>query len=885
MTYIPIFYNGIQISQLPVYDTLQLNRELMGAQELRADIELPGALHCPIGSYIELNGERYSVNTIPSPEKSGASRFKYNIVFESDLYKLYDKKLRHLNRKTFQYYGSPATLAQLIVDNINEINAGWTVGACDDLPEKSLDFDGHTCRTALDTIAETFKLEWQVNGKVISFVKQVGNVTTHYFEYGRGKGLYNIGYQYQNDKNVVTRAYGYGSTRNLPEGYRGGANQLIFQEGFLEKNVALYGVKEGDFEDEDVFPNVEGVVTAASAYNPDAGSFTISDSGLSFNLKENFSTNTAKISFLTGELQGQEFDILDFDNATKTIKIKVFTDSNNNKLPNEVFQAQVGDTYTLFDLYLPAERVAAAESQLKQKTQEWLDENSVPRVLYKVELDPLYARDNNIILNIGDKVRIKDDDLGIDAQIRVTKTAYPVSFPEVITKNTKIEIEIANFIPYTTTERVIADTIDNQKEIKVVNRTNAERARRNAVNLRSLQGRVFNPDGSLFEGQDGLVAGMAAFGYDSQNFNLNDVTIAPNAGADENSMVISAGQLIHRIYSIPGLGYEWLIAPGEWSGLDPAKFYYVYAQCSKSALTGTWQISELPVGVNDVTGYYIFNVGILYEVNSDGYRNFEFTKGMTFIVGDQITTGRIKDLTSQNYFDLTSGRFNLGDAETGLDWDVTTPATFTIRGALASKVIQVGSDGVINARISGITKADKPGESIRFAAGPNDEFTVLDNGSVLATKVSLGYGVNEGKPAGWDVTPHGIVSDLKENETDNFALIRGSSNDKEFSFATELMPSYLGGIFSQVGRIVNKREATDELLNYTNIALSLEASGADENVALYLTKGDLWLKNGKMRVGDLTAPTDYEIQYVGASGGNRKMTFKNGILVSDQPLP
>jgi hypothetical protein len=83
------------------------------------------------------------------------------------------------------------------------------------VPEKAINFDGHTCRTALDTIAEAFEVEWDEDGKTLSFVKQVGNVTAHIFQRGMGNGLYTLGYQYQEDKNIVTRAFGYGSSAQL----------------------------------------------------------------------------------------------------------------------------------------------------------------------------------------------------------------------------------------------------------------------------------------------------------------------------------------------------------------------------------------------------------------------------------------------------------------------------------------------------------------------------------------------------------------------------------------------------------------------------------------------------------------------------------------------
>jgi hypothetical protein len=878
MQYLPISFNDTIISQLPVYRGLSIDWQLMGAKEIVAEIDLPGVLACPIGCYIMYRGRKYTVNTVPGVTAGNTYEYKFTITFESDQYRLYDKKLKHLKNKTFQYYGDLNDFAQLIVDNINEIDSGWSVGVCDVVPEKTINFDGHTCRTALDTIAEAFEVEWNEDGKTLTFVKQVGNVTAHVFERGMGKGLYTLGYQYQEDKNIVTQAFGYGSSRNLPEGYRDGATQLMFDGFYLENNVDLYRVKEGDYVNEDIYPKVDGLVSAVSAFDSDAGSFTITDSTLDFNLKDYFSSETPKISFLTGELQGQEFEILDYNNTTKTIKIKVFVDGSSNKLPNAVFQAAIGDTYTLFDMFLPTERVEAAEEALRVATQEWLDENSIPRVLYNLEMDPLYARDNGIMLEPGDKVTVIDTALGINSLIRVTAVNYPINFPDVITPDTKINVQIANFIPYTKVERIIADGIDNQHEIKIVNRTNAEKARLNTLNLRLLQGRIFNPDGTLFDGPESVVAGMAAFGFDSQNFNLNDVTINPNAGADENSMVISAGTLIHRIYKIDGLGYEWAITLNSWSGLDPLKFYYVYAKCNKAALTGTWEMSETPVSVNDIPGYYAFNVGILYEVNADGYRDFEFTKGMTYIVGDTITTGRIKDITGQNYFDLNSSQFNIGDATTGLDWNVTTPATLTIRGALASKVIQVGSDGVINAGISGVT--DDGDSSIRFWAGDIDKniagFKVKDNGEVFATRLQLGYGTAEGSNSGWNVTSSGIISDPRDGATENFALIRGSSLNKEFSFGTELIPGTTGGTNSLVGRIENKRAETDPLIPTTNTGVSVEVSGANHNNAIDLISGNLKIQTGNIEIGGqlgFSGTFEYE-----RNGHVWMFTFTNGIL-------
>jgi GH35 family endo-1,4-beta-xylanase len=496
--YTDVLKASTPIESFPLRDDISIIWELMGAKEIRAEVLLPGVLTCPVGAYIMYKGEPYTVNTVPSVSKGVENEvlvYKYSVVFESILYRLYDKKLRHLGNRTFQFFCTPAELAKLIVDCINEIDPGWTVGVCDDLDPKTINFSGHTCRTALDTGAEAFGIEWDVTGKVIRFTKQVGTTRPLTFKYGQGNGLYSLSYAYQNDKNIVTRAYGYGSTRNLAEDYRDGATQLMFDDGYLENNVALYGVKEGDYENQDIYPEVKGTISDAVAWVEGSGTFKVIDDSLSFDLNDYKSVETPKLSFTSGELQGQEFDILDFDNLTKTYTLKVSQDGNNLTLPNATFQAQPGDTYTLFDMPLPTELVTAAEAKLRAATLEWLNTNSKPQVLYSLELDPLYTRDNNIMLQPGDRVTIVDEALGINELIRVSKVQYPVNFPEQITPSTKIVVEIANFVPYTLTERVLSDIQETKQQVKTtISKSNY--FKRMAEYVKTLTGVDYLPPGT-----------------------------------------------------------------------------------------------------------------------------------------------------------------------------------------------------------------------------------------------------------------------------------------------------------------------------------------------------------------------------------------------------
>ena len=877
MTKVPIIHNDEVVDNLPIFDNTMVNRQLMAADEIPVQVDVPRVMDVPIGGKIQHKGRDYTINTIPNVIKEGNFKYQYGITFESDLYRLYDKKLKHptTRNKAFQYYGTPVDYAQLIVSNINEIDSDWTVGDCEDMPEVPIDFTGQTCRTALDLIAERFQIEWSVVGKEIRFVKQVGNLTSLVFEYGRGKGLYKLSYQYQDDKNIVTRAFGYGSSRNLPEGYRNGATQLMFDGEHLDANTELYGIREGDYENEDIYPQVDGVVSAVSIFDPESSTFQITDEALDFNLNDYFSALEPKISFKSGELQGQEFVIKKYDHLTKTIIAEVFQDGNDNRLPNATFQPAVGDKYTLFDMHLPDERVIEAENRLQAATLEWLNENCVPRVVYSLEMDPLYARDNGIYLNPGDKIRVIDTALGIDELIRVTKVSYPFVFPEQIPVSTKIVCEIANFIPYTTAERVISDTIDNKKDIKVVDRINAERARQTSLNMKTLAGRLFDPDGNLAKGEESLYAAMATFGFDSQNFSLVDVTIAANAGADPNALLVSGGKLVHYFYEVEGIGYEWEMSGGNWTGLDPAKFYYIYAKCSKTALTGIWEISESPVFANEIPGYWAFNLGQLFEVNEDGYRDFEFTKGMTYIVGDQIKTGKIQAMDGVSFVNLTDGTFNFENSEAKI--------AFTEEGVvLDGKIIATNAE-FIDLLVQNL-RTSPTGKRVQILASDNnikifgpseEELVLIDDDSALE-----------------DTTYYTTIPVIPKPR--NFLYQKLVGSEFRYYYAN-VGPGISAGVsgddvngFSSLGRsgvktsgsiVAGNAEGTE----YTKITQTgVESTGGIDVDGNGDVGGDLSFGGSLKTNGSPGLSVTRDVR-VGGTGFIR-MTFQNGILINEQAI-
>ena len=681
-----IYRLGVAVASFKTDDQTVFTYQLMGEHKIAADFICTSPLSIQIGDYIVWQNENYYINTVPGCIKSGSNYFEYSISFESELYKLYNKKFMDEGAQTFSYYGTASDLIDLVVDNINSIDSGWSAGTIDDTDPVLINFDNVTCRDALTQIAQQFGLEFYLSGKTINLVALAGNDTTITLEYGKDNGLYQLSRKPIDDLNIVTRAYGFGGSKNLDFNYRDGSKQLVFNERFLEENTSVYGIREGSVVFDDIYPHRDGTISGVDA----SDRTTVIDSSLDFDINAQLLEGvTAQIVFNTGDLGGNQFDIISYDAASKTIKFKANIDSNNYTLPNDIEKPQVNDSYTLVNIKMPQSYIDSAEAELKTRTQAYLDQNCQPRPAYDLTIDRFNAQKKAIAFNAGDKITIVDDSLGVNAKIRASAISYPLIDPFQITAT------IADTIPYTVQEKLIAKAVTNTKVIREVDRTRSEASRINALRYRQLQGLVFDPDGYFDTSHikpESIETLMLAVGAKSQDFNLSGILIVPNYQGDSSVLIITPGELIHHEISIDGLGYIWELPLAQFTELDPSKAYYVYAKCSQTELTGTWEISETPKKVDDEAGYWVFNLGILYALAGSG-RDFAFTNGMTYISGQNITSGRIQDISGVNYFDLTEGIFNMGEPASGVDFNISNPGKWTVRGGIVQN--QGGDKGYI----------------------------------------------------------------------------------------------------------------------------------------------------------------------------------------------
>jgi len=815
--------NGVDTIKLPL-NAAKYSNKVMAEHGLSFSYGNVASLGLRVGDTFTYKGEEYTLNQVEDFKKMSRFVSSFDFVFEGSRHTLAHLFLVHLGARKFSFSGTAEEWLHLFVDCANSKSSGWSVGEFEDLGRVTVEFDSTYILDALTMVAQSMKAEWGIKGKVISLKKTVGTPRALTFEYGKNKGLYSLTRKSLQDKKIVTRAYARGGDKNLPTGM---FNYFTIP-GYVEKNTALYGIREGEFIDEEIYPKRTGTVTAVAQI--DKKLFSISDSSIDFDLNgQKIEGETPYIVFKSGLLEGNQFEITSYNASTKTIRFKANDEGNDNWFPTETVHAEIGDKYTLIGIRMPQSYIHAAAAELTTKRQEYLDSNSVPRVVYELEVDFIHLARLKTNLDAGDIIRLKDAEKGIDAEIRITEVSYPAVYPDVIENGMSFDAVIGNEVTYTFLEKIQNDIKEQKEVVTQYNRQSWERDRRNVQALTEFRSKVFDPDGNLENAMQQAIAGW--FGTESMYYDLDNVQMVVNAGGDPNSFAMTAGRLIHKVFKIEGFGNIWNLTAFSQTGLTPTQGYYLAAKCSKTALTGEWVLSPTEIPTDGEPGYWHFNFGYLSTV-IEGLRSFHPTKGFTLISGGQIET------------------------------DVITAYLINVN-RLFAQVVTVGSEGFVNAGISGL--ADNGNQSQRFWAGATEEdranapFSVLNDGSMKATKGEIGSFTITASALKVGTNPNGGSWDINSQTvymTKDYFLMRdnGAVAGERREFSWNLYKDNLGQPRAAAATVYNTINTAlpGGIGQYFNVGLEIEADGGNENVALHIRKGDIYVGNKKGFTGKIT---------------------------------
>lgn len=476
-------------------DNATLEKTLMGADEVTLSVTVSEPLDLRVGDYAHLEGSSYMINRTPDLVKASAVEFRYDLVLESPLYNLLDKiyisDVQGLSR--FSLSGTLNDFVELLLMNINrdDFDPGWT-WATDkgDHPvtvvteRKNLSFDNTTCRDVLNRLADEFGMEYVVRDRTIAFYERVENATSLVFEQGRGKGLYTLQRQNVDADNTVTRAYVYGSTENLPVGYRKGlVERLCPRERDSDKYIPYFENREEypklverEVYFDDVKPSFTGSVNTIGE-----DGLTLTCNAIDFSLKEVVIGKEGRVNFLSGDLTGKAFSFTCDGGLVRTLKLipqedemaSAGDDGKRSMIPNATWRVQVGDKFTFTGITLPEAYVRTAEALLAEKGRKWMRAHSSLRVKYNLDVDYRYVREKGIVFNPGDVVGIVVPGIETVQRLRLTSVKKQLH-------TGKLTCEVSNYLEVSLEDALTAKIQEVKSSIEldrseVLNAVNATR--------------------------------------------------------------------------------------------------------------------------------------------------------------------------------------------------------------------------------------------------------------------------------------------------------------------------------------------------------------------------------------------------------------------------
>lgn len=466
-------------------------QELLSTDTLSITVDSTIPLDISINDTLPVFGQLYTLNKLPTVSRDGRNRYRYDCEFEGPQYHLL--RIVYFDTDTtgnalsssFSLTGNLALFAQVLFTNMARVFSGsWGMGdvmyrtisgnvaPASESETKTLTFESENCLQVLQRLCTEYNTEFFIEYRPLEAPNRIlhiapaGTVKSDTFRYGQGNGLYNLTRQSSQQQDFYTRVYVFGGEKNLPSDYRGGfATRLQLPvpagspptsyspwDSYVENSAAIsaFGLIEGTKVFETIYPHRVGTVTSFISAGATQAAF--SDSAIGFDPYEIESVTvtggvskpvykyiipglTPKVSFLTGNLAGYNFELSAFYPGTNVFYLNRFKDERGLEFPSSepgsAFLIQPGDTYTLIDMRLPDEYVTASEEKLLAAGTAYLSENSSPKLDYTLVLDELYLQDKAgdtgparlaeppNFFDVGDSIRLVDTELNIDKNARV----------------------------------------------------------------------------------------------------------------------------------------------------------------------------------------------------------------------------------------------------------------------------------------------------------------------------------------------------------------------------------------------------------------------------------------------------------------------------------
>ena len=696
---------GEVLLDIPVDDDSYRYRAIAQAKKVELRYSLVDHVELPTGAYIEYQGERYTLWYPSDFKKEGTRVFDYTVTFggNEEILKKYKYKL--LSDKPYKLKfvmtATPRMFMELLVDNLNLYDSGWTVGTVIEAPEKLLSFNHEKCWAVLGRLTQEFDTELEIAGKTVHLRKvEYFKDTPVALSYGKGNGfLPGVGRANQGDNLPVEILYVQGGERNIDYSAYGSQTLLLPKSQELEYQGRRYktdkdgmyvtradrplsSYNEDSYDASDIYPSRVGTVSETDTEpgedtdGNDVTFYNFYDSSVPANL--NFEDcliagQSMTVIFQTGRLAGREFDVKYVHDGRK-FEI-VSSEQDGMTLPNASLYPEVGDKYAVFNISLPAAYVCdnatktGASWDMFREAVRYLYEREERQFTFIGELDGIWAKKNWLAIGAklvpGGYVDFSDPQFQPDGiLIRITGVRDHINRPH------SPELELSN----TPVGGFLSDELGKLESEEVVNDKRykealqfTKRRYRDAIEAQEMLEVAFD---NYSKGIDpiwvrtmSLLVGDESLQFRFVNSKTAPVTVMPDFRYDDNTGVFTAPALILQHMTLGISDIKESHKPSEYQYWDMGAYtspylgdygkLYLYAKCGKSGGKGTFEMSGSPHKFEE-DGYYYFLTGLLGS-QFDGARSFVTVYGFTEILPGRVTVDRIVSTDGNTYFILNKG--------------------------------------------------------------------------------------------------------------------------------------------------------------------------------------------------------------------------------------
>lgn len=716
---------GEVLLDIPVDDDSYRYRAIAQAKKVELRYSLVDHVELPTGAYIEYQGERYTLWYPSDFKKEGTRVLDYTVTFggNEEILKKYKYKL--LSDKPYKLKfvmtATPGMFMELLVDNLNLYDSGWTVGTVIEAPEKLLSFNHEKCWAVLGRFAQEFDTELEIVGKTVHLRK------VEYFKdapvalsYGKGNGfLPGVGRANQGDNLPVEILYVQGGERNIDYSAYGSQTLLLPKSQELEyqgrryktdpdgmyvtrADRSLSSYNEDSYDASDIYPSRVGTVSKTDTEpgedtdGNDVTFYDFYDSSIPDNL--NFEDcliagQSMTVIFQTGRLAGREFDVK-YVHEGRKFEI-VSSEQDGMTLPNASLYPEVGDKYAVFNISLPAAYVCdnatktGASWDMFREAVRYLYEREERQFAFGGELDGIWAKKNWLAIGAklvpGGYVDFSDPQFQPDGiLIRITGVRDHINRPH------SPELELSN----TPVGGFLSDELGKLESEEVTNETRHKQAVsftlrrwRDAVEMQGMLEKAFKDYGKG-QAMSWLRTMSVLVGHESLQFRfVNRIPTADGQTVTEvdhaftydqrkRTLTTPSGILQHMTLGIDSLAPSHKVTEYKYWNMaaytspylgDDTEAMYLYARCAKSGSAGTFLLSKEPMDLDDGSYYNLLCGALSTEV--DGQRSFSTLYGFSEIGPGWMRLNKIINMDGTQYWDMLSKAFRIGDENAFLSYD------------------------------------------------------------------------------------------------------------------------------------------------------------------------------------------------------------------------